>query len=264
MVGMSQRGRVLVVVAALVLLGAQATASVLAWPHVRPRLPALAPMVTLLDRAIAAVVSASGTGAAVTVAGTVPATACEKTLLAMGSRFARSADLYTDPGGENALITRIAAALPEGQHPARSAPVGGGAAGLTADFGGGVQLRVSQLGTGWIAAYAETGCRTGTVPAGTAVPAQARDDVTRLLSQLGTAPTDWHADAVGCFVTVDTISQPTGTDNLRARLVPIVPPTARTFAAPANRLAWRDGTTSTVVAASDDGTHITVQRTAGC
>ena len=63
---------------------------------------------------------------------------------------------------------------------------------------------------------------------------------------------------------MSAISATTDTGNLPARLAPLVPAGARRFAAPANRLSWRDGTGSTIVAASDDGTHITVQHTDPC
>jgi hypothetical protein len=39
---------------------------------------------------------------------------------------------------------------------------------------------------------------------------------------------------------------------------------ARQFASEANRLAWREQPTSVIVAASDDGAHIIVQRTTTC
>ena len=44
-----------------------------------------------------------------------------------------------------------------------------------------------------------------------------------------------------------------------------VPATAHQFAADSNRVTWRDGATSVIIiAASDDGTHITAQRTTTC
>src|SRR6266545_3321592 len=203
--------------------------------HTRPRLPALAPVAPILERAIAAVVTA-----AVAVSGVVPYTSCQNTFLAPGSRFNRSADLYTDPGAEDTLIQRIADALPASEHPRRSSPVGGGAAPPSADLGGDVHLRVSQLGREWLETVAETGCRTAThtEPVDTTPPADAVTAVTRLLAALGTTPTTWQVQTVTC---------PTGA-----------------ITSGANRLAWRDGATSVIVAASDDGTHITAQRTTIC
>ena len=54
-------------------------------------------------------------------------------------------------------------------------------------------------------------------------------------------------------------------DRLQLPPEPASPGAARRFVSGANRLAWRDGGTSVVVAASDDGRHITVQDTGtGC
>jgi hypothetical protein len=238
--------------------------------HTRPRLPALAPVAPTLQQAIAVVVSAAGDTAAVAVSPVVPYTSCQNTFLAKGSRFNRSADLYTDPGAEDTLIRRIADALPESEHPQRSSPVGGGAAPLSADLGSDVHLRVSQLGQGWLEAVAETGCRTTAhpEPADTTPPAGAVTAITRLLATVDTTPTTWQVVTVTCptgaITTVATISQTTTTDNLPTRLSGAVPATARRFTSGANRLAWRDGATSVIVAASDDGTHITAQRTTTC
>ncbi len=102
----------------------------------------------------------------------------------------------------------------------------------------------------------------------TTPPADAVTAVTRLLAALGTTPTTWQVQTVTCptgaITTVATISRATNTDNLPARLSGAVPATARRFTSGANRLAWRDGATSVIVAASDDGTHITAQRTTIC
>ncbi len=265
MLCVSRRAWWLVAVSAALALALQATIATVVWQHTRPRLPALAPVAPILERAIAAVVTA-----AVAVSGVVPYTSCQNTFLAPGSRFNRSADLYTDPGAEDTLIQRIADALPASEHPRRSSPVGGGAAPPSADLGGDVHLRVSQLGRGWLETVAETGCRTAThtEPVDTTPPADAVTAVTRLLAALGTTPTTWQVQTVTCptgaITTVATISRATNTDNLPARLSGAVPATARRFTSGANRLAWRDGATSVIVAASDDGTHITAQRTTIC
>jgi hypothetical protein len=68
----------------------------------------------------------------------------------------------------------------------------------------------------------------------------------------------------GVITIVNTISQTTNTDNLRTRLASTIPATAHPFASDSNRLTWRDGPTSVIIAASDDGTHITAQRTTTC
>ncbi len=257
----------LVALAALVAVVVQIGAGVLVWQHTRPRLPALAPVTATLDRAIATVVAAVGDSAAVALTGLVPTAACERSFLAKGHVYTRTADLYTDSDQEGAVITAIAGALPGDEHP--QAGSGAGAPLLSAQLGGGIHLEVTEIDQGWIAATALTDCRTGApAPDSTATPATATSSVSWLLAALGTAPAGWHADAVACpsgrSVTVDAISQPTDTDSLPARFGVLVPVGARRFNSPANRLAWRDNDSSTIVAASDDGTHITVQQTTSC
>jgi hypothetical protein len=267
---MSARLRWIVAVAAVLALIAQAWAATAVWNHTRPRLPALAAVAPLLDKAIAATVSATGDRAAVAIAGVVAYTGCEKTFLAKGSRFNRVADLYTDPGTEDALIATVADRLPADDHPTRTTPIGGGAAPLTADLGSGVHLRLSQLGDGWLQAVAETDCRTGhphPEPAPAADP-PGKDTVDHLLTALGTATDTWHTDTIACpggpLTTLSAISRTADTGNLPRRLATLAPADAHRFASPSNRLAWHDTTGSTIVAASDDGTHITVQHTTPC
>jgi uncharacterized membrane protein len=264
----SGRRWLLVALIAAVALAVQAVAVAAVWRYTRPKLPALAAAVPALDRAIAQVVAAAGDRAAVAVGPLVPVASCADTPLAKGSRVSRTADLYTDPGQEDALIGRIAGALPPDEHARRGIPIGGGPPPLTADLGTGLQLHVTQLGRGWIAAIAETDCRNPgrPAPAASTAPDAA---VVKVLASLGTTPATWRADKVSCpggsIVTVATISAETDTDNLRNRLADTVPATARRFVSSTNRLAWRDGRTSVVVAASDDGRHITVQDTdTGC
>jgi hypothetical protein len=266
----SRRGRWLIAAAAVLALALQAGLGVLVWQHTRPRLPALAAVTPVMDRAIASVVAAAGDTAAVAVGDLVPSAACQNTPLAKGSRYVRTADLYTSPGGEDALIGRIAAALPSTEHPARGSRIGAGAAPLSADLGGGVQLQVSEIDQGWVAASAKTGCRDAgrSRPAAGTPPAAVAAAVTGLLAALGTAPASWHTDAVACptgrIVTVDALSRPTGSGNLPSRLTAQVPAGASRFSSVSNRLAWRTPTGSVIVAASDDGTHITVQQTTTC
>jgi hypothetical protein len=270
MTTMSRRRWLLVAVVAVVALAAQATTAGLVWQHTRPRLPALAPVAPTLEQAIAAVVTAAGNAAAVAVTGVVPYTSCQNTFLAKGSRFNRSADLYTDPGTEDTLIRRIADALSASEHPQRGAPIGGSAAPLTVDVGREVHLRVSQLGQGWVLATAETDCRTASrpQPAASTPPADATTAITGLLAAIGTTPTTWQTETVHCptgtITTVATISPTTNTGNLPTRAATTAPATAHQFASTANRLAWHDQATSVIIAASDDGTHITAQRTTTC
>jgi hypothetical protein len=255
------------VAAAVVLLSGVGT---VVFQHLRPRLPALATATPTLDQAIALVVGAAGDNAAVAVSGLVPSTSCEHTFLARGSRYTRTANLYTNPGDENTVIDGIAEALPAAEHPVRNGHTPTGVETLAADLGDGLHLQVIPIGAGWLAATASTDCRTG----GPAPPAMAADPmvdtapVTQLLNQLGTSPAGFHTDVVACpggaIVTLDAISQLTSTDNLVNRLAADLPPGAHQFRSSSNRLAWRDQNVSTIVASSDDGTQITVQRTTTC
>lgn len=261
-------GRFLVAVAAALALAALATVAALVWQQVRPRLPGVAGAVPTLDLAVAGVVTAAGDSAAVAVTDLLPAAACQNTPLAKGSRYTRTANLYTDPAGEDALIARIAAALAASEAPRRGTQPGGGAAPLDADLGAGIHLHVARIGEGWVAATAMTDCRAGHPGSGaTSLPADATTAVDGLFTRLGTAAS-WHTDAVGCatgrIVTVNALSRPAAADNLSGRLAAAVPAGARTFTSGSNRLAWRTATTSVIVAASDDGAHITVQRTTTC
>src|SRR5438067_1406652 len=144
--GVSRRRWILVGLIAAVALVAQAGAAAAVWRYTRPRLPALAGAVPALDRAIALVIDAAGQRAAVAIGPLVPVASCADTPLAKGSRVSRTADLYTDPGQEDALIGRIGTALPAGEHAHREAPTGGGPPPLTADLGNGLRLHVTRLG----------------------------------------------------------------------------------------------------------------------
>ena len=247
-----------------------------------PSAPPLSAVSADQDRAVAAVLSAVGERAAVAVTSAVPVRACTVGG-AHGWVYGRSADLYLDPGGEDALIGTVAAALPSEYRrqtgadraplrhatPRGGAATGGGAAPFTAQVGGSVTLTVAQLGEGWVRATAQSDCRTAgstsaPAPAGTAAAA-----IAVLLNSLGTAPDSMHANVLPCTgggdtVTWAAVSGTVDSGQIQNRLAPVVPPTARRFASPANRLPWRDGHTSVIVAASDDGTHVTVQYTVDC
>jgi hypothetical protein len=269
MVGMRRNRWLIITIVALVAVLLGATGALI-WQHVRPRLPTLATATPTLDQAIALVITAAGGNAAVAVSGLVPSTSCQKTFVAKGSRYTRTADLYTNPGQENTIIDSVAAALPAAEHPVRNSRGPGGGESLTADLGGGIHLQVLAIGEGWLAATAVTDCRTGGATQPTAVTDPAADTaaVTKLLTELGTAPASFHVDVVACpsgrIVTLDAISQPTRTDKLFDRLVAFLPAGARQFSSTSNRLAWRDQNVSTIVASSDDGTQIAIQRTTSC
>ncbi len=242
-----------------------AGAGVLTWRQLHPNTPtraAVASAVPGLDSAIAEVVAATGDGAAVTVSGLVPTTSCSG-----GRLYTVTADLYTNPGDEAALIDRIAAALPASMHPSRSPGLGGGAETLNATLGGGDQLQIIQLDTGWVAATATTDCRADrTASPSPAAPAD--QALTSVLAALDTTPTTWHSDAVVCasgrITTLSTASQPISLDGIAARLAQLPPRGAIVFTSPSDRISWRVGPVSTVIAAADSGTHLTAQTTTSC
>ncbi len=255
------------VAAAVVIQGA--VAAVL-WQVARPRVAPVSTVTATADTAIAQVVRAAGDSVAVTVSSLVAATPCQHTMLAHGHIYTRTADLYVDPGGEEALIGHIAAALPADDHPVRGAALVAGPQPLTANVGQGVALRVQQLGSGWLAATATTDCRGG------APPRQAPDTqagaapapIASVFAALGTSTAEWHAETVTCPVgqitTVDATSQTTDRFNLPTRLAAALPAGAHRIATPANRVIWREGPISMIIAAGDDNPQITVQRTTSC
>jgi hypothetical protein len=230
--------------------------------------PPLAAVSADQDRAVAAVLSAVGERAAVAVTSAVPVRACAVGA-ARGSVFARSADLYLDPGGEDALIGAVAAALPSEYRRQRGTAPAGAAAPLTAQVGGSVTLSVAQLGAGWVRATAQSDCRSAPSPAAPVPAGSAAAAIAVLLNSLGTTPDSTRATVLQCpgggqAVTWAALSGTADSGQLQARLAPTLPASARRFASPANRLPWRDGRTSVIVAASDDGSHITVQYTVDC
>jgi len=142
-----------------VVLGA---GGVVAWQHLRPRLASVTTAASTLDGAIATVVTAVGDGAAVAITGLVPAQDCQQTMLAKGSRYTRTADLFTDPGSERPVLDHIASALPLVDHAQRAGMT------LTADLSSGIHLQVIPVDAGWLAATAETDCRASAAQAASA------------------------------------------------------------------------------------------------
>jgi hypothetical protein len=260
----------LIVLAAATGLAVAAGGATIVWHYTRPRLPTVATVEASADSGIVAVVDAAGDQAAVTVTELVATAACKHTTFARGHVYTRTANLYTNAGLENAVIGRIAATLPRSFHPSRANPLGSPVAPLHATAGPGVQVSVQVISAGWISATAQTDCRSA--PAGTSlvgngdgpatsVPA----DVADLFTALGTADASWHTDTVPCprgaITTTDAVSTSTDSAHLSTRIGAAVPAGARRYTTPSNRVIWRSGQTSTVVAAADDGTHITAQIT---
>jgi hypothetical protein len=133
-----------------------------------------------------------------------------------------------------------------------------------------VHLSVRQLGYGWLTATAATGCTTGPPGALTATAGPGEPElgaVTDLLTRLGTRPATIHKIDLTCptgqTTTIAAVSQPTNTGNVADRAAAVVTG-RREYTYGPDKIAYRDGPVSTIVAVSDDGTAITVRRTTSC
>jgi hypothetical protein len=268
---MPRRRRLLIAAIVVVGVGVQVGIGYVLWQANSARQPKVSADVPYMDQAILTVVTGAGDGAAVAVSGIAQASVCRLDLVTQGGQFTRTADLYTDPGSEGALVDRIAARLPAGYHTQRPAAPVGQVAPLLADAGHGVQLAVRRLGEGWVVASAHTGCTsdTGSHPLGGSPNDAGTAEGSRLLSTLGTRASQTRQEVLACptggnLATVTEISGPASTDHLLDRLATHLPPHSHVYAATVNRVAYHDGPDSVVVAASDDATAITVRHTTPC
>jgi len=264
------RSRRLLGASVLTVLVVAAGAAIAAWRWDASRDPKVGTAIPDMDRAVSDVLTAAGDAPAIAVSGLVRAATCPLGLLRTGGRYSRTAELYVAGGDEDALIGRIADRLPTAYRAQRSTSSSGSAQPLSADVSSGVRLSVRQLGPGWVVVDAATGCVAG--PAATDDSSPATGDpaipaIDTVLGALGTAAASFSTATVACpsgrTGTVAAISRPTDSGRLGERLV--IPAGARNYpVASANRVAYRDGAVSIVVAASDDGTAITVRRTTTC
>jgi hypothetical protein len=261
--------RVLVsVVAAVVILAALTGAGAVWWHWDTGRQPQVRAVVTTMNRAVADVVVAAGSNAAVAVSPVVRTTDCHLGFLRTGGIFSARADLYTNPGDEDSLITTIARGLPSGYAVTRGASTTG--AGSLQAAAGAVSVSVQRISPGWLGVIARSACSLGTAKAPPpAATGPATSALTGLLAQLGTKPASSTEQQVSCatgdIVTVSTVSEPVDSSALATRLAKAVPTTATRFASgDSNRVVYRDGSTSVIIAASDDGTSVTAQYTTAC
>lgn len=266
---MSVRTRWLLALLVVAAVAAQAGLGVVLWRRHTAHQPKVTADIPTMDRAIVDTLAAAGPDPAVAVTSIVRAAACKLDVLSSCGRYTRSASLYTVRGNEDALITRIAQGLPAGYHPRREPPAAGAAAALSADVGRRVHLSVRHLGYGWITATATTDCTTGTSRPINDSPAPgdpALTTITDELTALGTRPASVHQVVLACpsgqITTIAAVSQPTNTDNLADRLPPRTARREYTFGP--DKVAYRDGASSLIVAVSDDGTAITVRHTTSC
>jgi hypothetical protein len=267
----SVRVRWLLTAVVAVTVALHAVALGVAWRWYRGRGPDVGEDLTAMRQAVADTLVAAGDAAATTVGGLIRARTCSLGPLRPGGVYTLTAEAYVDGGQEDAFIGRVAERLPAHYRAQRDTALAGSNRPLDADGGSGVHLSVRQLGDGWITITATTGCTKG--PGEPADPQLAGDDpavntMTELLAPLRTAPATVRRYTLACpdgrtMTTIAAVSRPTNADRLADR-VP-VPAGAGTFPVDtANRVAYRDGDTSVVIAASDDNTAITAQRTTNC
>ncbi|MEU4163514.1 hypothetical protein [Actinoplanes sp. NPDC026670] len=261
-------GKRLLIAAVVVTLLVAVAGFAVWWRWDGDRQPRVGDVVATMNTAVADAVVAAGENAAVTVSAVVAAAECELGFLRRGRVFTAKADLYTDPGGEESLITTIEQGL-TGRYVTRRSDAVAGVRALQADVGP-VRLSVRRLSPGWLAVTARSECSAGSVGTGTADPATPGGAaVTSLLATVGTRPAGLTEQRLKCpngeIVTVSAVSEPVDAGRLATRVNATVPAGARQFAAyDANRVAYRDGPTSVVVAATDDGTAVTAQHTTNC
>ena len=264
------RPRKRLLIAAAVTAAVVAIAAGLWWRWDTQRQPQVTDVLTAMNTAVADTVVAAGQDAAVTVSPVVRSADCELGPLRTGGIFTGKADLYVDPGSEDALITTVEQNL-AGRYATTRAPAAAGVRALRADTADGISLSVRKLSPGWLTVTARSGCSLGTGgrpgPAGDAVAGTGA--LTTLLERLGTRPRAFTEQRVRCatgdIVTISTLSQSADTRRLGDRLAGAVPAGARVFATgDANRISYREGPVSVVVAASDDGTAVSAQHTTVC
>ena len=251
-------------------LGLSTVAAVAWWRWDTARQPVVTDAVPAMRRAVADAVLAAGPAAAVAVSGVVRSSRCRINAVRAGAIFTIRADLYTDIGGEEALITGIAGQL-SGSYPVSRGTAGAGVRPLEADAGQGVRLAVRRIGPGWVTVTARTGCSRGTDPVRPSSPpgGPGTAAITAAFAALGTRSASFVTHQLDCpqssLTTVAAVSEPADSARLAERLTTALPAGARIFASgDSNRIAYRDGAVSVIVAASDDGTTITSQHTSGC
>jgi hypothetical protein len=254
---------------AAVVVAVGAGAGTVWWRWDTDRQPHVDEVVADMNAAMADVVVAAGPDAAVAVSPVVRSSEC-RVGLHRGGIFSARADLYTDPGREDALITTISRRLP-GSYAAGRGPAVAGVRALQAGRGRTVTVSVRRLSPGWLSVAARSGCSLGDAakPAAVTGATAATGALATLLGKLGTRPATLTEQSVRCtsgdIVTVSALSEPVDSGGLGGRVPGIVPAGAHEFASgESNRIAYRDGAVSVVIAASDDGTAVTAQYTAVC
>jgi hypothetical protein len=254
----------------LLVVGVGAVAAVVWWRWDTARQPVVVDAVPMMRKAVADAVTAAGPEAAVAVSGVVRSSQCRINAFRDGGIFTARADLYTDPGGEDALITGIVQQL-SGAYAVRRGAAVSGTRPAEADLGQGVRLTVRRIGAGWLTVSARTGCSLGAAPGQQTPPADSAGvaAITATFAALGTRPASSVQHRLDCpggsLITVAAVSEPVDSARLGTRLAAVVPAGARQFeSGSSNRVVYRAGEVSVIVAASDDGSTVTSQYTTDC
>jgi hypothetical protein len=253
----------------VVTLGLLGWAGTQAWRADRDRQPHVDADLVTMDQAVVQAVHAAGADPAVAIAGIVRSAACQVGILRHpGGRYTRAADLYTDPGHETTLMTRIANTMPNAWAAQLTQAPGSPYPSVQAYPATGVELSVQRLGEGWLTVRAKTACVIGGETPRRSDADRVTPVIEAVLQALGTTIASTHRETLACagdgLATTIAITAPTNSRDLAQRLRPLVPAGARTFTSSSNRLAYRDAQTSLIAAASDDGTAATIRSTSTC
>ena len=221
----------------------------------------------VVDRALAETVHAAGPSTVVEVLGYDLRAGCRITSAREGQELDRVVLLYTAPGGEAAVLDRIAAQLPRGWEPAVRRHASGSVT-LRADAGEFVGVHGGVVGPGQLRVSAGTGCRPAAplTPAAAPAPARAVATVDAVLSALGGRAAQRRTGSVlcpdgGAVTTVAADSAPGLAPGPLPQALRGVAPAGLVVAEPA-LLAYRDGDLGVVVREHDG--VVTASATRGC
>lgn len=114
-----------------------------------------------VDEALAQVVVAAGPDTVAALSGYALSEGCRITMVRAGTGLSRAIRLYTEVGGERALLERLAAGLPADFQARMPRPIGTASPALRADADNFVALRGHTTAPGEVLVEAEAGCRNG-------------------------------------------------------------------------------------------------------
>jgi hypothetical protein len=217
----------------------------------------------VVDRAIADVVSASGSGPVVALSGFNRIGTCSVTPVRSGFTYQRTVTLYAAPGSESSLLTALALRLPSRYHAKSStAPV----ASLYADAGDFVAVIGAEKSPGQVLVRATTGCRAmGGQPTSVGPPSAPSANIASVLSALGVHASGLARTQVVCgngrILVTDTATVPPSEVP-----GPLSDAASRLSTSPAistdNLFAYRSGKSDVVAVESAGG--LTISSTTRC